>query len=131
MRQADVLIEDKSPGYLERYGLDYQTLRSINPALVLTSISGFGRSGPYRDFKAPSIVAFAMGGLMNLCGHPGRAPLMGPCDVAYHLGSVHAAFGTLASLFNRRLTGFGDTSRYRCKTCSSPTRFCVSSRGTA
>ena len=49
-----------------------------------------------------------MGGLMNLCGHPGRAPLMGPCDVAYHLGSVHAAFGTLVALFNRRLTGFGD-----------------------
>ena len=107
-RQADVLIEDKTPGFLERYGLDYQTLRSVNPALVLTSITGFGRSGPYRDFKAPSIVAFAMGGLMNLCGHPGRAPLMGPCDVAYHLGSVHAAFGTLVSLFNRRLTGFGD-----------------------
>ena len=107
-RQADVLVEDKSPGFLERYGLGYQTLRSINPALVLTSITGFGRSGPYRDFKAPSIVAFAMGGLMNLCGHPGRAPLMGPCDVAYHLGSVHAAFGTLVALFNRRLTGFGE-----------------------
>ena len=107
-RRADVLIEDKSPGFLERHGFGYPALRSINPALVLTSISGFGRSGPYRDFKAPSIVAFAMGGLMHLCGHPGRAPLMGPCDVAYHLGSVHAAFGTLVSLFNRRLTGFGD-----------------------
>jgi crotonobetainyl-CoA:carnitine CoA-transferase CaiB-like acyl-CoA transferase len=45
---------------------------------------------------------------MNLCGHPGRAPLMGPCDVAYHLGSVHAAFGTLVALFNRRGTGRGD-----------------------
>jgi crotonobetainyl-CoA:carnitine CoA-transferase CaiB-like acyl-CoA transferase len=105
---ADVLIEDTSPEFLERYGLGYQTLRSMNPALVLTSISGFGQSGPYRDFKAPNIVPFAMGGLMNLCGHPGRAPLMGPCDVAYHLGSVHAAFGTLVSLFNRRLTGFGE-----------------------
>ena len=107
-READVLIEDKPPGYLERHGLGYETLRSHNPALVLTSITGFGRSGPYRDFKAPSIVAFAMGGLMNLCGHPGRAPLMGPCDVAYHLGSVHAAFGTLVALFNRRGTGRGD-----------------------
>ena len=107
-RHADVLIEDKSPGFLERNGLGYQALRSINPALVLTSITGFGQSGPYRDFKAPSIVAFAMGGLMSLCGHPGRAPLMGPCDVAYHLGSVHAAFGTLVALFNRRLTGFGE-----------------------
>ena len=106
-RHADALIEDKPCGFLEHYDLGYQTLRSINPALVLTSITGFGQHGPYRDFSAPSIVAFAMGGLMNLCGHPGRAPLMGPCDVAYHLGSVHAAFGTLVALFNRRLTGFG------------------------
>jgi crotonobetainyl-CoA:carnitine CoA-transferase CaiB-like acyl-CoA transferase len=106
-RNADVLVEDKSPGSLERRGLGYSTLRSANPALVMTSITGFGQSGPYRDFRAPNIVAFAMGGLMNLCGHPGRAPLMGPCDVAYHLGSVHAAFGTLVALFQRRLSGVG------------------------
>jgi len=49
-----------------------------------------------------------MGGLMNVCGHPGRAPLMGPCDVAYHLASVHAAFGTLVALFNRRDSGRGE-----------------------
>ncbi|HSQ14339.1 MAG TPA: CoA transferase, partial [Candidatus Deferrimicrobium sp.] len=105
---ADVVIEDKPFGYLDALWLGYAELQKINPALVLTSISGFGRTGPYREFKAPSIVAFAMGGLMNLCGHPGRAPLMGPCDVAYHLGSVHAAFGTMAALFNQRATGVGD-----------------------
>lgn len=107
-RRADVLLEDKPAGYLDRRGLGYRELQQINPALVMTSITGFGQSGPYRDFKAPSIVAFAMGGLMNLCGHPGRAPLMGPCDVAYHLGSVHAAFGTLVALFNRRASGRGE-----------------------
>jgi crotonobetainyl-CoA:carnitine CoA-transferase CaiB-like acyl-CoA transferase len=107
-RRADVLMEDTAVGYLDGIGLGYESLRVINPALVMTSITGFGLSGPYRDFKAPSIVAFAMGGLMNLCGHPGRAPLMGPCDVAYHLGSVHAAFGTLVALYNRRGTGRGD-----------------------
>jgi crotonobetainyl-CoA:carnitine CoA-transferase CaiB-like acyl-CoA transferase len=107
-RHADVVIEDQPAGRLDRLGLGYQELQSLNPALVTTSITGFGQSGPYRDFKAPNIVAFAMGGLMNLCGHPGRAPLMGPCDVAYHLGSVHAAFGTLIALFNRRASGRGD-----------------------
>jgi crotonobetainyl-CoA:carnitine CoA-transferase CaiB-like acyl-CoA transferase len=105
---ADVVIEDKPFGYLDSLRLGFAELQKINPALVLTSISGFGRTGPYRQFKAPSIVAFAMGGLMNLCGHPGRAPLMGPCDVAYHLGSVHAALGTMAALFNQRATGVGD-----------------------
>ncbi|MGE5220382.1 MAG: CaiB/BaiF CoA transferase family protein [Chloroflexota bacterium] len=105
---ADVLVEDKPPGFLDRHSLGYSALQSVNPALVLTSITGFGQSGPYRDFKAPNIVAFAMGGLMNLCGHPGRAPLAGPCDVAYHLGSVHAAFGTLVALYNRAASGRGD-----------------------
>ncbi len=107
-RRADVLVEDKPAGYLDRLGLGYRALQSLNPGLVMTSITGFGQSGPYRDFKAPNIVAFAMGGLMNLCGHPGRPPLMGPCDVAYHLGSVHAAFGTLVALFNRRSSGRGE-----------------------
>src|SRR5437773_3950381 len=108
LANADVMIQDKPAGYLDEIGLGFDSLRAINPALVLTSISGFGLSGPYRDFKAPNIVAFAMGGLMNLCGHPGRAPLVGPCDVAYHLGSVHAAFGTLVALYNRFSTGVGD-----------------------
>ena len=107
-RHADVLIEDKPAGYLEARDLGYAALQSINPRLVLTSISGFGITGPYRDFKAPNLIAFAMGGLMNLCGHPERPPLAGPCDVAYHLGCVHAAFGTLIALYNRRQTGRGD-----------------------
>ena len=125
------VIEDKPYGYLDQLRLGYADLQTLNPALVLTSISGFGRTGPYREFKAPSIVAFAMGGLMNLCGHPGHAPLMGPCDVAYHLGSVHAAFGTMVALFNRRATGAAIMSMYRCKTCWRPIRFCASSAVTA
>ncbi len=105
---ADVLLEDKPVGFLDRQHVGFSALRERNPKLILTSISGFGQSGPYRDFKAPSIVAFAMGGLMNVCGHPGRAPLMGPCDIAYHLASVHAAFGTLLALFNRGVSGRGE-----------------------
>ncbi|HET7392337.1 MAG TPA: CoA transferase [Candidatus Binatia bacterium] len=105
---ADALIEDCPAGFWKRLGLGYEDLQAINPALVITSISGFGSTGPYRDFKSPNIVAFAMGGLMNLCGHPERAPLSGPCDIAYRLGAVHAAFGTLVALFNRHVSGRGD-----------------------
>ncbi|HZD39415.1 MAG TPA: CoA transferase, partial [Terriglobales bacterium] len=68
LRFADVLVEDQSKGTLEQLGLGYTSLKSLNPALVVTSISGFGLSGPYCTFKAPNLVAFAMGGLMNLCG---------------------------------------------------------------
>jgi benzylsuccinate CoA-transferase BbsE subunit len=60
-RTADVLIEDQPAGYLDARGLGYKALQAINPALVLTSITGFGQSGPYRDFRAPNIVAFSMG----------------------------------------------------------------------
>ena len=105
---ADVMIEDESGRYLADSGFGFDALSAVNPALVLTSITGFGLTGPYRDFKAPNIVAFAMGGLMNVCGHPGRPPLVGPCDVAYHLASVHAAFGILIALYNRRGTGRGE-----------------------
>src|ERR1044072_3469464 len=107
-RTGDVLIEDRPGDYSDARGLADEALQAINPALGLTCITGFGQSGPYRDFRAPNIVAFAMGGLMNLCGHPGRAPLVGPCEIAYHLRSVHAAFGTLVALFNRGASGRGD-----------------------
>jgi crotonobetainyl-CoA:carnitine CoA-transferase CaiB-like acyl-CoA transferase len=106
--KADAVLEDRPAGYLDAIGLGFDALSAVNPALVMTSITGFGQSGPYRDFSTSSIVAFAMGGLMNLCGHPGRPPLMGPCDVAYHLGCVLAAFGTLVALFQRRASGRGD-----------------------
>jgi len=104
---ADVFIHD-NPAYFAHLGFGYHGLQALNPSLVVTSVSGFGISGPYADFKAPNIVAFAMGGLMNLCGHPGRPPLVGPCELAYRLGSVHAAFGTLVALFNRQRTGHGE-----------------------
>jgi len=107
VRCADVFIHDNLP-YVARLGLGYRSLQTVNPRLVVTSITGFGLAGPYADFKAPNIVAFAMGGLMSLCGHPGHPPLVGPCELAYRLGSVHAAFGTLVALYNRRGTGHGD-----------------------
>ncbi len=107
VRNADVLITDE-PAHLERIGLGYDRLRTMNPCLIMTSITSFGLTGPYAEFEASNLVAFAMGGLMNLCGHPERPPLVGPCEVAYHLGSVHAAFGTLVALYNRRPTGRGE-----------------------
>jgi crotonobetainyl-CoA:carnitine CoA-transferase CaiB-like acyl-CoA transferase len=106
-RGSDALIEDLPPGSLQRLGLGYQDLRAINSALVMTSITGFGQSGPYRDFKDPHIVVFAMGEQMYVCGDLGRAPLTGPCDIGFQLGSVHAAFGTLVALYNRAGSGRG------------------------
>ena len=57
---ADALIEDRAPGYLDKLEIGYDALRALNPALVMTSITGFGQTGPYRDFQTASIVAYSL-----------------------------------------------------------------------
>ncbi|MBI2910774.1 MAG: CoA transferase, partial [Chloroflexi bacterium] len=69
----------------------------------------FGRSGPYKDFKATDLIAFAMGGIMNVSGKPGRQPLCAPYEQAYQLACVQAAFGCLLALWQRHFSGAGRT----------------------
>src|SRR4030042_1983826 len=68
---VDVLVESYPPGYLETLGLGYPQLSQINPRLVTASITAFGHSGPYRDYKSCDIVASALGGQMYVCGDSG------------------------------------------------------------
>ena len=65
---ADIILETFPPGYLDALGLGYETLKGSNRRLVLTSITGFGQTGPYKDFKAADIVAAALGGAMYVTG---------------------------------------------------------------
>ena len=73
-RSADILVENFAPGGMQRLGLDYDTLSQVNPALVMTSISNYGQTGPYRDWKAAEINLYATGGLMNITGEPAEPP---------------------------------------------------------
>ncbi len=114
-RTADAVLETFPPGRLEAWGLDYQALREDNPGLVMASITGFGLSGPYSTYKAPSIVASAMGGVMYLCGSPEDAPLAPPCDLPYHLASSLAAYGVLLALRHRESTGQGQRVEVSCQ----------------
>ena len=68
---ADVLVENFRPGVMERLGLDYESVAAVNPGLVMTSVSNFGQTGPYRDYGAREINLYAMGGLMYITGRPG------------------------------------------------------------
>ncbi|MBI4768246.1 MAG: CoA transferase [Deltaproteobacteria bacterium] len=104
---ADVVLETFSPGYLEKLGLGYSVLSQINPALILTSITPFGQTGPYRDFAGSDMVAQAMGGLMFLAGFPEDPPYRIGCSQAYHSASVQAAVGTMTALYAREMTGTG------------------------
>ena len=98
-QKVDIVVESFNPGVMAEFGLDYPTLEKLNPRVVLTSISDFGQTGPYRDLKASEIVISAMGGPMNITGHAEREPLkLGGNIVAYQAGSV-AAYSTMVALY--------------------------------
>jgi len=88
-------------------GLSYETLEAINSKLVMISISKFGRTGPYRDYKATELISFAMGGRMHTFGDPDREPLKYAGYMVQYLAGSTAAVVTMAALFGSRLQGIG------------------------
>ena len=114
---ADVLVESQPPGYLEKLGLGYPQLGQINPRLVMASITDFGNSGPYRDYKSCDLVASALGGQMYVCGEPQSPPLKPFGNQSYYLASIFAAIGVLLALWSRHTSGRGqhiDISLQEC-----------------
>ncbi|RLC71495.1 MAG: hypothetical protein DRI26_05005 [Chloroflexi bacterium] len=107
VKNVDILVENFSPGVMDRLGFSYEELEKINPKLVVTSISNFGRTGPYRDFRATEIVEFAMGGEMYSTGSPELTPLkLGGNVVQYQAGTI-AAVSTMGALLWSRQQGVG------------------------
>ncbi len=107
VKDADILVESFRPHVMPSLGLDYETLEQINPKLLMTSISSFGQTGPYRDFKASEIVEYAMGGEMYSTGTAGREPLkLGGNVTQYQAGTV-AAVSTMGGLFSAQSQGVG------------------------
>jgi len=108
VRDADILVENFSPGVMARLGLDYGTLAKINPQLVMTSISNFGQTGPYRDFKSSDLISYAMGGAMNATGVPDMPPLGIARDiVSYEVGYL-AVVATMGAYLGACRDGVGD-----------------------
>jgi crotonobetainyl-CoA:carnitine CoA-transferase CaiB-like acyl-CoA transferase len=101
--EADVLVESYRPGTLARFGLAPETLLQRFPKLVITSLSNFGQTGPYRDFEATEAVLVALGGLMALCGEPDRPPLKSAVPLAQYAAGSLAAVGTLVALAGVRV----------------------------
>lgn len=97
--RADVVVENFEPRVLPSLGLDYERLHVANRRLVLTSISNFGQSGPYRDYKADEIGIHAISGLMDISGEPGRPPLKKGGNFAQYHGAVNALSATMTALF--------------------------------
>jgi benzylsuccinate CoA-transferase BbsE subunit len=107
IEKADIVVESFPPGYLDSLGLGYEALARVNPELIMTSISPFGQSGPYRDFQGSDIVGVAMGGMMNVCGYPETPPVMPFGEQAYHTASSYAAIASLIALNYRDIAGAG------------------------
>ncbi len=107
VKTADFLVECFPPGYLDKVGLGVKELNAINPRLVQTSITPFGSTGPYRDFKGSDLVCSALGGFLYTLGHPDRPPVQVTTPVTYVEGGIHAAAATMVAFWHRQRTGEG------------------------
>lgn len=105
--EADILVENFEPRVMPSLGLDYKTLSELNPKLVMTSISNFGQTGPYRDYKAAEIVEYALSGLMKMTGEPDREPLKLGLDAAQFTGGQAAVTPMLAAVYAAQSTNQG------------------------
>jgi benzylsuccinate CoA-transferase BbsE subunit len=106
-KTADFLVESYPVGYLDGIGLGYDVLRKENPGIIMASITPFGETGPYKDYKAGDLIASAMGGMVYCTGEPDRAPIRISIDQAYCQASVHAAAGLMIALTARANSGRG------------------------
>jgi formyl-CoA transferase len=104
---ADVVVENFRPEVKERLGIDYATLRKINPRIVYASISGFGQDGPYRERPGFDQIAQGMGGLMSITGLPGQGPVRVGIPVADLTAGLFCALGIMVALLEREQSGEG------------------------
>jgi crotonobetainyl-CoA:carnitine CoA-transferase CaiB-like acyl-CoA transferase len=105
--EADVIIENYKVGDLAKYGLDYSSLKQINPALVYCSVTGFGQDGPYASRAGYDLIIQGMGGIMDLTGEPDREPMRVGVAYADVFTGVYSVVAIEAALLARAKTGEG------------------------
>ncbi len=112
-RLADIVLESNPPGAMAGRGLGYEHLRQDNPQIIYCSITPFGQTGPWRDFKASDLTLMASGGQMGVCGYdpiddPEDTPIAPGGGNAWHIGDHYAFVAVLLALYNRDLRGVGE-----------------------
>jgi formyl-CoA transferase len=105
--KADVIVENYRPRVKFRLGIDYESIRKINPRIVYASISGFGQEGPYQDRPGLDQVVQGMGGLMSITGIPGQGPVRAGIAVSDSTAGLYCAFGIVLALLERERSGEG------------------------
>uniref|UniRef100_A0A1I8ALW2 CoA carboxyltransferase N-terminal domain-containing protein n=1 Tax=Steinernema glaseri TaxID=37863 RepID=A0A1I8ALW2_9BILA len=105
--RCDILVENFKVGGLKKYGLDYESLQAINPALIYCSITGFGQTGPYASRPGYDFMIQGLGGLMSLTGEPGGEPQKAGVAVADVMTGMYATVAVLAAVVERHRSGLG------------------------
>ncbi len=105
--KADVVLENFAPGVMDRLGLGPDRLMTLNARLIYAAGTGYGWSGPYRDYPAMDLTVQAMSGIMAITGHPDRPPVKAGPAVADFFGGVHLYGAVATALFDRERTGRG------------------------
>ena len=108
VKKVDILVESFRPKVMPSLGLAYETLKEINPQLVMTSISNFGQTGPYRDFKGSELIFQGFGGYMYLMGTSDREPSKKTGNVIQYQLGVTAAVATMVAFYGTQTRGYGD-----------------------
>jgi CoA:oxalate CoA-transferase len=106
-QECDILVESYPPGYLEPWAMSYDALERLNRALIYTSVTHFGQSGPYRDYKGSELIAQATGGLMQTIGLPDHEPLKIGGYAALYTTGISAFSATMIALYARDVQGHG------------------------
>jgi len=106
-RTSDFVIESYPPGFMDKVGLGYSALSKLHPRIILTSITPFGHTGPYRDYKSSDLVGMAMGGLAYITGNAGETPVRVGFPQSYLLASAEAAAATMIAHYSRERTNQG------------------------
>ena len=110
--RCDIVLENFKVGTLKRFGLDYESLKAVNPKIIYCSVTGFGQTGPKRDAAAYDFMIQAMGGLMSITGErdgmPGGGPQKVGVPIVDLMTGMYATVGVLAALARRAETGQGD-----------------------
>lgn len=107
VKSCDVVVENFKPGVMAKLGLDYESLKKINPGIIYCSISGFGQDSPMRDLPAYDIVAQGMAGMMDCTGYPDAPPARVGASLGDVSAGLYAVTAILVALFNRERTGEG------------------------
>ena len=107
--RADILVENFAPGVMDRLGLGAEALQEINPRLIYGSSSGYGKTGPYRDYPAMDLVMQAMSGVIDSTGHPDEPPVKAGAAICDFMAGIHLYGAIMTALYERERTGHGRT----------------------